>query len=35
MADGLPVELRKLLAELWGHEVPESIGMFPPFIKNV
>ena len=24
-------ELRKLLAELWGHEVPESIGMFPPF----
>ena len=26
-----PAELRKLLAELWGHEVPESIGMFPPF----
>ena len=26
-----PSELRRLLAELWGHEVPESIVMFPPF----
>ena len=26
-----PSELRKLLTELWGHEVPESVGMFPPF----
>ena len=26
-----PAELRKLLSELWGHDVPESIGMFPPF----
>lgn len=26
-----PEELRRLLAELWGHEVPDSIRLFPPF----
>lgn len=26
-----PEELRALLSELWGIEVPESVGMFPPF----
>jgi len=26
-----PRELRKLLAELWEHDVPESLVMFPPF----
>lgn len=26
-----PVELRKLLEQLWGHDIPESVGMFPPF----
>ncbi len=26
-----PDELRKLLSELWGVPVPESVGMFPPF----
>ena len=25
-----PEELRALLSELWGIEVPESVGMFPP-----
>ena len=26
-----PEELRALLSELWGIEVPESVGLFPPF----
>ena len=26
-----PEEIRQLLSELWGYEVPESVGMFPPF----
>ena len=26
-----PEEIRHLLSELWGYEVPESVGMFPPF----
>lgn len=26
-----PHEVRQLLAELWGIDVPESLGMFPPF----
>jgi len=26
-----PEEIRQLLSELWGYQVPESVGMFPPF----
>lgn len=26
-----PEEIRQLLSALWGYEVPESVGMFPPF----
>ena len=26
-----PEEIRRLLSELWGYEVSESVGMFPPF----
>ena len=26
-----PEELRNLLEQLWGREVPKTIGMFPPF----
>lgn len=26
-----PAALRQLLAELWGHAIPESVSMFPPF----
>ena len=26
-----PAELHELLAELWGHDFPQSVGMFPPF----
>lgn len=26
-----PSELHALLAELWGHDFPTSVGMFPPF----
>ena len=26
-----PEKLHNLLEKLWGHEVPKSVGMFPPF----
>lgn len=26
-----PEELHKLLEQLWGREVPKSVGLFPPF----
>lgn len=26
-----PEQLRQLLTQLWGHDVPETVGMFPPF----
>lgn len=26
-----PAELHELLEQLWGHKVPESVGLFPPF----
>ena len=29
-----PEEIRQLLSELWGIEVPESVGMFPPFYTD-
>lgn len=29
-----PDALRALLALLWGHDVPESVGMFPPFYTD-
>jgi acetyltransferase-like isoleucine patch superfamily enzyme len=29
-----PEELRQLLAELWGHDIPESIDLFPPFYTD-
>ena len=29
-----PEEIRCLLSELWGIEVPESVGMFPPFYTD-
>lgn len=29
-----PAEIRQLLSELWGIEVPESVGMFPPFYTD-
>ena len=29
-----PEEIRSLLSELWGIDVPESVGMFPPFYTD-
>ena len=29
-----PEEIRQLLSQLWGIEVPESVGMFPPFYTD-
>ena len=29
-----PGELHELLAELWGHDFPLSVGMFPPFYTD-
>ena len=29
-----PKEIRSLLSELWGTDVPESVGMFPPFYTD-
>ena len=29
-----PEEIRRLLSELWGIEVPETVGMFPPFYTD-
>ncbi len=29
-----PEEIRALLSELWGIEVPDSVGMFPPFYTD-
>jgi acetyltransferase-like isoleucine patch superfamily enzyme len=29
-----PEEIRRLLSELWGVEVPDSVGMFPPFYTD-
>ena len=29
-----PTELRLLLMELWGHDIPESVGLFPPFYTD-
>lgn len=29
-----PDELRSLLKQLWGREVPESVGLFPPFYTD-
>ena len=29
-----PEEIRLLLSELWGFDVPESVGMFPPFYTD-
>ena len=29
-----PKEIRSLLSELWGTDVPDSVGMFPPFYTD-
>lgn len=29
-----PEELHSLLEELWGHKIPETVGMFPPFYTD-
>jgi len=29
-----PDEIRQLLSDLWGYQVPDSVGMFPPFYTD-